>query len=283
MSGQWLEVDNDDEIRQGDVIRRLSMDGSRTEWGFVITADCDIAQRKAGDRFTYVEIASAEHYLEAFWAPEQLRRFVERQSRTAAEQLGGVMKRSSLTIDTITPSGLVTWLGEQTVDEIAQALNRTGRPLDDRLTRTLHGLKAAIAPSDDTSLERFKSARRALGDNSAKIGDALRTAFEGERGFPDFFLLPELPYADGVGYVVLLRAFASLPAADLFMTEVDARIAGRSDAFHRIGRLSDGLRFAVMQKLAFLFLRIGLVPSFEEACRSANELVVETIMGGELP
>lgn len=191
------------------------------------------------------------------------------------------MRRSALSLDTIAPDVLLAWLTEQSVEQIMQALNKTGKPLEDRVTKAMYALKAAIGSPGDANLERFKAARRALGDTPAKIGEAIRTAFEGERGFPDFFLLPEMPNSSEIGFVIMLRAFASLKAADLYLDEVDARVDGRPDAFHRVGRLSDGLRFAVMQKLAFLFLRIGLAGSFEKACTSATELVVETLMAGE--
>lgn len=64
-------------------------------------------------------------------------------------------------------------------------------------------------------------------------------------------------------------------APDLYLTEQDARIHDRPDTFHRLGRLNDGTRFSITQKLAFLFSRIGMPKSFESACEAAAELTVE--------
>lgn len=125
---------------------------------------------------------------------------------------------------------------------------------------------------------RFRTARELLGDDAERIRRAVREAFEGDRGFPDYFLLPELPGAAGYGFVVMLRAIRSLHADDLFTSEVDARIAGRPDAFHRIGRMTDAVRFAITQKLTFLFSRIGLPADYEDACQSAVELLTETVV-----
>jgi hypothetical protein len=203
---------------------------------------------------------------------------VGKQAKAAAEQLNGVMKRSGLVLG-ITAEVLLTWLEEQTPAEIEKALNKTGKPLDQKLVSWLTGLRVAVGRGEEvTSMERFRSVRALMGDDAERIRRAVRDAFEGAHGFPDFFLLPELPGAEGYGFVVMLRAIRSLHAGDLFATAVDARIAGRPDAFHRVGRMTDGVRFAITQKLAFLFSRIGLPSNYEQACQSAVELLSEAVV-----
>jgi hypothetical protein len=276
--GDYLVPVGDDEIRQGDLIRRFAGSRPEGEWGFVLTADCDIAQGKAGDRYTFVEVVPAGTYLEEVWAPAQLKRFIGRQAKVAAEQLGGVMKRSNLELG-ITADVLLAWLEEKTPAEIEKVVNRTGKPLDQKLVASLAALHVALGRGEEVAaMERFRRARALMGEDRERTRRAVREAFEGERGFPDFFLLPELPDATGYGFVVLLRAIRSLRADDLFTTEVDARIAGRPDAFHRIGRMTDGVRFAITQKLTFLFSRIGLPSDYEEACQLAVELLSETVV-----
>jgi hypothetical protein len=73
----------------------------------------------------------------------------------------------------------------------------------------------------------------------------------------------------------MLRSMWTIMAPDLYLTEQDARIHDRPDAFHRLGRLNDGIRFSITQKLAFLFSRIGMPKTFESACETAAELMVE--------
>lgn len=75
----------------------------------------------------------------------------------------------------------------------------------------------------------------------------------------------------------MLRSMWSIMASDLYLSEQDARIHDRPDAFHRLGRLNDGIRFSITQKLAFLFSRIGMPKTFESACETATELAVEEI------
>ena len=272
-----VNVAGDEEVRQGDLIRRLAESRPEGEWGFVLTADCDIAHGKAGDHYSFVEVVPAAAYLEEVWAPAQLKRLVDRQAKAAAEQLGGVMKRSGLKLG-IAPDVLLAWLNERTPAEIAASVNRTNKSLEPKLAASLAALHVALDQGAQiTRLDRLRRARLLLGEDAERIRRSVLEVFEAERGFPDFFLLPELPGATGYGFVVKLRSIRSLHAGDLFATEVDARIAGRPDAYHRVGRMSDGVRFAITQKLAFLFSRIGLPTDYEDACRSAAELVAETV------
>lgn len=277
--GNYLaDVSSDDEVRQGDLIRRFSEAFPEGEWGFVLTADCDIAQGKAGDRYSFVEVVPGGTYLEDVWAPAQLKRFLNRQAKTAAEQLTAVMKQSGLDLG-ITADVLLAWLDKKTPNEVGIAVNRTGKPLDQKLAVLLGALRVALGRGDETTaMDRLRGARALMGEDPKRIRRSICEAFEAERGFPDFFMLPELPEATGFGFVVMLRAIRSLHAGDLFTTEVEARIAGRPDAFHRIGRLTDGVRFAITQKLAFLFSRIGLPRHYEEACQLAVEMLSETLV-----
>ncbi|NEW88709.1 hypothetical protein DU475_15745 [Rhodopseudomonas sp. WA056] len=116
-----------------------------------------------------------------------------------------------------------------------------------------------------------------LGRSTRAQQAAVKEAFDSERGFPDFVLVPELPMANGYGFVILLRSISTIHSEELFRSEIDARIVGKPDAFHRIGRFSDGLRFLVAQKLAFLFSRIGMPTEFELACEAATELLVDSL------
>ena len=83
MSDHFIFIEDDVAIRQGDIIRRH--DGHSEILGLILTADCDIAQKKTNDRITWLEIVGADHYLENQWATEQLRRLVEKQSRAICE------------------------------------------------------------------------------------------------------------------------------------------------------------------------------------------------------
>jgi hypothetical protein len=133
----------------------------------------------------------------------------------------------------------------------------------------------------EPALSRLRAAWDLFGTEERIRQEAVRNAFKEGGGFQDYFILPELPRTSGLGFVVMLRSMSTVMAADLFPTEQDARIHDFPAAFHRLGRLNDGVRFAITQKLAFLFSRIGMPTSFESACVAATELMVEDIFKPE--
>lgn len=278
MTDHFVFVADDADIRQGDVVRRIDVEqGGRQTWGFIITADCDIAQRKAGDRFTWLEIVSSDQFLEAYWAPEQLRRFLERQTRPACEALNGLVKKEGLSLASIDGAMLHSWLAEATPEEIIASI-RPIKSSDAKTVALLSALRMALGHGNaGNGMACLREVWTLVGRDEGKQRSAVREAFDGERGFPDFVHIPELPATPGYGFVVLLRAISTLHAKDLYRSEADARIDGQPNAFHRIGRFSDGLRFSIAQKLAFLFSRIGMTTQFENACSAATDLLVEKI------
>jgi len=278
MNSHCILVDDDDEIRQGDVITRLPTNSANdTVWGCVLTADCDIAQKKVRDYYTCLEIVPASYYIEKYWAAEQLHRLIEKHVPVAIQGIAGLTKSAGYDVTPLTPSSLRDWLSDKRGDDIVASISKPGTA-NARLVAVLNALRIALGHEGPISqLSRLRSAWALLGLREPSQQARIREAFDPDRGFPDFLLVPEIRECPGYGYVVLLRSLWTLAAKDLFRSELDARINDRPDAFHRIGRFNDTLRFAIAQKLAFLFSRIGMPIEYEQACESATDLLVETI------
>ncbi|MBI5131358.1 MAG: hypothetical protein HZA66_18125 [Rhodopseudomonas palustris] len=131
MVGEYiLSIDVDEGIRQGDVIRSLPIIGETpVRYGFIVTADCDIAQNKAGDSFTLLDIVPAAQYLDLHWAPQQLRRIIERQSRVACESPNGKISRSSAGLAPLEAASLQQWLAETTPESIVNSVQSDDQKL----------------------------------------------------------------------------------------------------------------------------------------------------------
>lgn len=275
MSTLLTPVSDTEEIRQGDVIRRIDATNGAVTWGVIVTADCDIARRKAGERYTWLEIVSIKAYLEGAWAEDQLRQMIKKQAKISAEAISGKIRKQKLSLDPLQPESLSKWLSTTTADEVLAAVSKT---VDPKQLAALQALRLAYGyGTNANALSRFTEASKLLGRTEKNLQDLIREALNSGGGFPDFFVLPELPNTPGLGFVVLLRAVSSLTSGNLFFTEMDARISGKPGEFHRIGRFSDGLRFAITQKLAFLFSRIGMPTTFEDACSTATDLAIEAL------
>ncbi|MGY6566543.1 MAG: hypothetical protein ACXIU5_17510 [Halomonadaceae bacterium] len=277
MTGFFTLIEDTEEVRQGDIIRKLNPKTGETEkLGIVITADCDIAQRKAGERYTWLEIVPMAAYIEGPWAQEQLRKLSEKRSNAICEHLNSQIRKQKPGLTALTHESLVRWLCSNTAEEILTSATGKAPTADSKPLRDLQAFELTVSTDETQSaFGRLKAAWTLFGVEEKNQKESVRNAFKDGGGFQDYFVLPELPRQTGLGFVVMLRSMWTIMAPDLYLTEQDARIHDRPDAFHRLGRLNDGIRFSITQKLAFLFSRIGMPKTFESACETAAELTVE--------
>ena len=277
MTGFFTQIEETEEIRQGDIIRKLnSRTGEVEKLGVVITADCDIAQRKASERYTWLEILPMTAYVEGPWALEQLRKLSEKRSRIVCDFLNAQIRRQHPGLEALTHDSLVHWVQNKTAEEIWVSVVGQVSPPDNRHLCELKGFQLTVCVDEKKSpLARLKEAWIFFNINELKQQELVRNAFKDSGGFQDYFVLPELPQQTGIGFIVLLRSMGTIMANELYFSEQNARIYDRPDAFHRLGRLNDSIRFSITQKLAFLFSRIGMPTTFESACEIATELMVE--------
>ena len=277
--GFFTQIEDTEEVRQGDIIRKLNPEtGEADKLGIVITADCDIAQRKAGERYTWLEIVPMTAYVEGPWAQEQLRKLSEKRSKAICEYLNGQIRKRQPGLTSLTHESLAQWLRSKTAEEILASATGEVPTADSKQLRDLQGFALTVSTDETQSaLSRLKAAWMLFGIDEKSQQESVRNAFKDGGGFQDYFVLPELPRQAGLGFVVMLRSMWTIMAPDLYLTEQDARIHDRPDGFHRLGRLNDGIRFSITQKLAFLFSRIGMPKTFESACETATELTVEEL------
>ena len=276
MTAFCTQIEDTEEVRQGDIIRKLNPKTGEATLGIVITADCDIAQRKASERYTWLEIVPMAAYIEGPWAEEQMRKLSEKRSKAICEYLNGQIRKQQQGLAPLTHESLVKWLRSKTAEEILARVTGKVPTAEDKPLRDLQGFALTVsADKTESAFRRLKAAWALFGIEEKNQQDSVRSAFKDGGGFQDYFVLPELPRQTGIGFVVMLRSMWTIMAPDLYLTEQDARIHDRPDAFHRLGRLNDGIRFSITQKLAFLFSRIGMPKTFESACETAAELMVE--------
>ena len=276
MTAFFTQIEDTEEVRQGDIIRKLNPKTGEATLGIVITADCDIAQRKASERYTWLEIVPMAAYIEGPWAEEQMRKLSEKRSKAICEYLNGQIRKQQQGLAPLTHESLVKWLRSKTAEEILARVTGKVPTAEDKPLRDLQGVALTVsADKTESAFRRLKAAWALFGIEEKNQQDSVRSAFKDGGGFQDYFVLPELPRQTGIGFVVMLRSMWTIMAPDLYLTEQDARIHDRPDAFHRLGRLNDGIRFSITQKLAFLFSRIGMPKTFESACETAAELMVE--------
>ncbi|WP_370443296.1 hypothetical protein AB9D58_15930 [Klebsiella michiganensis] len=277
MTGFFKQIEDTEDIRQGDIIRKLNPNTGEVEkLGVIITADCDIAQRKASERYTWLEIVPMAVYIEGPWAQEQLRRLSEKRSNSICEYLNSQIRKRHPDLTPLTHDSVVQWLHNKSAEDILKSVTGKTSGLDQKQLRNLQGFALTVCTDEkQSSFSLLKSAWTFFDINEKNQQESVRDAFRDNGGFQDYFVIPELPRQKGVGFVVMLRSMWTIMAPELYLTEQDARIDGHPHAYHRVGRLDDSIRFSITQKLAFLFSRIGMPTIFESACKTAAEFTAE--------
>lgn len=272
MNNTFQEISGYSDFMQGDLIENITQDPKEKKIGMILNADCDIAQDRWGSNFSWINIIPAITYLEEIWSAEQCRLFLT-DKRVAATLLNinKFLKKSGPNFQDMDLRSLCEWLKEY--DNSADFFLKIGKTPSANEISDLDFIRYSsnIKCLGMTPGDRVRKIWGLTNKDQEEINKKLKNALLKTDGFPDFFFLPKIPNKDNNGFVALLRTIESSPHERLFKNDVDARVNASSSqpVYFRFGRLTDAVRYQVVQKLTFLFSRIGSHPTFEEACKNS--------------
>lgn len=266
-------------LNQGDIIHRPPSESScPEEWGFIVTADCDIAQDKAGAKLSYLEIVTACHFLDHVWSGEMLRKLRRDLLKEATALLSKAARQLDSSYDALTSADLLTWLTDSSPAEIVAALELPPKKQAQHL-EALERVELAHGMRGDgmTPFQRLRRIWTTQKLAESTIRARLNQALDYNRA-TDFHLIPSIPGSDQLGFVVLLREVSSIPQSSIVASALDHQIAGDPTRFYVAGPSTDNLRFAISQKMAFLFSRIGMSEDYEDQCDLVTQIAVEEML-----
>lgn len=275
MSEYFLPLDYGSGFRQGDIIRCFENPVTQqgASWGFVINADCDLANRKNQGHISWLEVVTTRQYWRDIWAPQHLAKFAEKLSLQICEQMNSLVKKRGFNVDDLNYAKLGEWVERDKPEQIVADL--AIKDLD--LTKRLYAFSRSIRRDDGaSSVEILDDCQKIIGQKPEKNTEAFKKFITRQDGFPDFFLVPDIPDGNAKGYIVLLRRINGSKETEVFKTHLDARLNDQPEAFHRIGRFKDGIRFQIVQKMTFLYSRIGSPEDFEADCTQVIDWSVES-------
>lgn len=274
-------IDDSNDVRQGDLIcKKLPGEPDKYEYGVIANADCDLANKKHGGNLTWLRIITLAEYYERYWIPEKAGKILEKQLKGILSAVNAQINRLESGLRPLDSTMLCEWLAEAGHADVVGALDSPTFPVSDDLKKRLRAVELLLGRNGgQVGVLALKEASIIFKIALETVKADMEKALASSGGFPDCFVLPELPNMRGYGYVVLLRAMDTISESDVYKTELDARLAGASKSFYRLGRLSDRVRFGLMQKLGFLFMRIGDHPAFESACKTTFGIVTEELVG----
>jgi hypothetical protein len=261
-------------VNQGDIIYKPPAGTEEARWGFILTADCDIAKDKSNARLSFLEIVSAQVYLERIWSSEVLRKARSKYLDEAASLISSAAQSVDEAFEPISPEQLLVWLHDTQRDHITSALQLGGKK------KALHldalekvELAYGIRTGDKSPLSRLRQIWKLQKVGDKAIASRLEQALDYNQA-TDFHMIPQLPGAEHLGFVVLLREVISISHDSVYPSALALQIAGDYEGYHLAGPSTDNLRYAVSQKLAFLFSRIGMTDEYESQCGIATELTL---------
>lgn len=264
-------------VRHGDIIHKPAKGAERPRWGFILTADCDIARDKAGARLSFLDVVTVRDYLEYFWSSEVLRKMQAVSLKEAAT----LVTKSALAIneefDPISSEGILEWLTDTPRDEIVSTLEVPAKKQKQHLealekVELVFGLRM----EGRSALQRLLRVWAIQGSGEKAIRERLERALDYNQG-TDFHLIPAIPGSKPLGYVVLLREVTSIPHDYILPSALALQIDGNEEGFYVAGSLIDNLRYAISQKLAFLYSRIGMSDEYESQCEIVTQLAFDEL------
>lgn len=270
-------------VSQGDIIHRPAIaDGPPQSWGFIVTADCDIAKDKAGAKLSYLEIVTVRDFLEHVWSGETLRKMRADLVKEAASLVTKAVRELDATYEDVSGTELLAWLAESGAGAIVTALALPARKQAQHL-EALERVELAhdICTHDRTALQRLLRIWATQNVAEKAVRGRLAQALDYNKA-TDFHIIPSMPGSDLLGFAVLLREVSSIPHASVSPSALEHQIAGNPHGFYVAGPTTDNLRYAISQKMAVLFSRIGMSNEYEAECEIVTQLAVDEALSPPL-
>ncbi len=231
-------------VGQGDIIcRPATSKHDKPRWGFVVTADCDIAQDKAGARLSCLEIVTIQDYLEHIWSAEVLRKLRPKVLKEGAVLISRAAQARDQKFDELSPNELLEWLNDTPRLGIVAAIEIPEKKQKQHLeVLEIIELVFGIRTAEATALQRLRGIWIIQGSSPKTMRSRLEQAIDYNQA-TDFHLIPMIPGAASLGYVVLLREVSSILHDNILPTALDLQIMGNADGYYIAGPVGMVVRF----------------------------------------
>jgi hypothetical protein len=277
--GDGMEVTNDIKpagpLRQGDILRWDRRDGTVwTEYGVVVTADCDLEHNKMRNWVSYVPLVRFESYVSDVWGPDYVEKKVSKILESAVSTIRSAHAETKPGA-TLTASAVADWINRDDPSGIASAI--FGKNCSDKVRlpfeKIIARAKAALNCQNELSartgeldpyIKRITIRASQLFPDGKGSAQTIKEALNGHCGsLPgDVFFIGAIPGEGNDGYFALLRHVTQCSLDDISLDP--AQRPGPVLPLRRIAKLQPPFVFAMTQQLAKVFSDIGLPASYAE-------------------
>lgn len=262
-------------LRQGDVLRRVPTAGHNgPRWLFILTADCDIAQRKHADFLTCLEIISCNEYYENHVCVTLVEQELQNSLREFADLVQRIDSRRDPSVSRLSKDDIFAWLDICAPSEIARRLDARHKETE-KLSLVRQKIQLLAMYSLPSPRDRIEALWKAIEKPPSKISLELRNIFQ--KHIPNsFFFLPYLPGDKENGFFVLVNKIHSVSEENIRMASQHAAQTAAA-SYARIGHLPDRVRFSIVQRAVYIFSRIGFETAYESEERTALDILVDQL------
>jgi hypothetical protein len=274
MHSEWTITPPDSPIEQGDIlISRTPKTGQIKGLLLIITADCDIAQRKFGTHLACLRIVSLRDYFRIFWGAKKLRKIVDKEVENARALINKWNRKRKPDANLLSAEAVKSWICASQPESICTDLEVPSADqfkVKENLAIYRAALLALEGPMAD-DFDRFITIRSLISKQSIDecMPSVLKEA-QSETLPDDVFVLPELPQLDHGPTIVLLRELTPIAISAVCFRSSEAV---SSEKWLRIGRLEPTFKYAISQAFGSLYSRIGLPEFYEVRCKSVFDSI----------
>ncbi|HZW12920.1 MAG TPA: hypothetical protein VFF81_06990 [Noviherbaspirillum sp.] len=287
------------ELRQGDIFAaHPGTENWQDPWrrfGVIISADCDLAQRKTGPNLVFVPIVGLPTYVKDVWLPAQIESLDESCRQKLEKALVQAQGKP------IAARHAMSW----SESELVNHFDKSGGADKDALARAIE-LRALIlqlhqfsSEKKDNNVDTIRAALSQYFDMHEKVERVQKPGAVYRRGiivgaldglaqkdradtWPLIDIIgldPEMREDEKFGFVSDMRRFSVMPAENIVLN----RISWVKDPnlYLRVCRLGPYYKMDFLQKFAALFTRIGLDDKRGEEQKALFGTVSAKLIPGE--
>jgi hypothetical protein len=256
-------------LRQGDVFQWIDHH-NRRPWmnmGIVITADCDIAQKKTYGRLSYIPVISMEDYLWHFWRPAKFEQIFNDYRMKATKRINTYLQKVDPARKGVTEDAATAWIQRSGAEGLPQEIGIKDKGQVKDLQKIIeefikiHSLMNTEEP--DMSLLKgcycLKNKKAEAHSEPKELALEVQSTIASLPG--DIFFLSCVPNCADQGVFAMLRYISQCPVEDIGLTPEEVRFG--SAKAKRVARISAPYKYALTQNLAKVFSDIGLPDKYK--------------------
>jgi hypothetical protein len=268
---EWKDILPDLPIRQGDLLAIVNRKSRAIDrMAVVITADCDLAQKKFGSQVACLLMQFHDDYVRDSWSEALLVNARRKAIDAANDKLRACLKIISGPDADISSEAVEEWMMREHWTKIAEALRIAGEDVKSfgrSIEPCQKALRSLTQSKAETAFDRLRTFNANLSGKSLKeSSDAILKKAHDEKMPSDIFLLPGFPGDVDRPALIFLRSIVGIPP-ELIATRPSA--VSSDSHFIRVGRLRSTFKYALSQSFGSLYSKIGF-PVAYEARRTSN-------------